>query len=240
MLPVLVLGGGKGTRMWPATAAVPKPLLPVDGVPFAIRQLEDLADRGVTEVVYSIGYLGDQIRSTLEAADLRCSVHLVDEGEELLGTGGATRLAVDDGALGDAFFVLYGDSFLPIDFAAVEAAFLAQDERTTDALMTVFRNDGRWDTSNVVFDGRRVVRYDKHEPDPAGAGMHHIDYGLSILRATTVRSHLDPGRASDLAAMFHDLSERGRLAGFEATERFFEIGSPEGLADLETHLRTRA
>jgi NDP-sugar pyrophosphorylase family protein len=217
--------------MWPATADVPKPLLPVAGVPFAIRQLTDLAERGITDVVYSIGYLGDQIRAVLGAADLGCSIRFVDEGETLLGTGGATRLAVDDGTLGDAFFVLYGDSFLPIDLAAVQSAFEVSD---AEALMTVFRNDGAWDTSNVVFRDGYVVRYDKHEPDPRAAGMRHIDYGLSVLRADTVRAHTVPGRSSDLAAMFHDLGELGRLAGYEATERFYEIGSPAGLADLES------
>jgi NDP-sugar pyrophosphorylase family protein len=237
LLPVLVLGGGRGTRMWPATASVPKPLLPVDGVPFAIRQLRDLADRGVTEVVYSIGYLGDQIRAALEPADLGLRVHFVDEGPDLLGTGGATRLAVDDGGLGDEFFLLYGDSFLPVDLAAVERAFVGAGPSAA-ALMTVHRNDGRWDTSNVVYDDGWVRRYDKHEPDPAGAGMRHIDYGLSVLRADTVRDHVAPGRPCDLAAMFQLLSERGRLAGYEVAERFYEIGSPAGLADLEARLRS--
>lgn len=232
MLACLVLGGGKGSRMWPATELVPKPLLPVAGVPFAIRQLSDLAARGVTEVVYSIGYRGDQIRATLGAADLACSVHFVDEGEDFLGTGGATRLAVDDGALGDSFFVLYGDSFLPIDLAAVQCAY---ETSGAEALMTVHRNEGAWDMSNVVFRDGYVVRYDKDEPDPPGAGMHHIDYGLSILRADTVGRMVDPGRAADLAVTFRALSEQGQLAGYEATDRFFEIGSPQGLADLESH-----
>ena len=237
MLTCLVLGGGKGTRMWPATELVPKPLLPVGGVPFAIRQLTDLAARGVTDVVYSIGYLGDQIRATLAPADLGCSVRFVDEGQDLRGTGGATRLAVDDGALGDAFFVLYGDSFLPLDLAAVERAF---DRAGAEALMTVYRNDGAWDTSNVVLGDGYVLRYDKDEPDPRSAGMHHIDYGLSILRADTVIERIPADRPSDLAALFHDLSEQGRLAAYEAAERFFEIGSPRGLADLETHFGARA
>jgi NDP-sugar pyrophosphorylase family protein len=218
--------------MWPATATVPKPLLPVAGIPFAIRQIRDLADRGVTDVVYSVGYLGHQIRDALGSAELGCSVRIVDEGDELLGTGGATRLAVDRGAVGDTFFVLYGDSYLPVDYVAVARAF----EPRADALMTVFRNEGRWDTSNVVYEAGRVVRYDKDEPDPAGAGMFHIDCGLSLLRATTVREHIAPGGPSDLAAMFHDLSELGTLAGFETDARFYEIGSPEGLADLTSYV----
>ena len=230
MLPCLVLGGGRGTRMLPATELVPKPLLPVAGVPFALRQLDDLAARGVTEVVYSIGYLGEQIRAALSAADLPCTVRIVDEGEHLLGTGGATRLAVDEGDLGEAFFLLYGDSYLPIDLAAVQACFEASG---APALMTVYRNDGAYDTSNVVFDGGRVVRYDKREPDPEGAGMRYIDYGLSVLRTATVLEHVPPGRPSDLADMFQHLSTIGQLAGYEAADRFYEIGSPDGLADLE-------
>ena len=177
--------------------------------------------------------LGDQIRDVLGAADLGCSVQIVDEGDDLLGTGGATRLAVDQGAVGETFFLLYGDSYLPVDYAAVERAFAAAD---ADAMMTVFANEGRWDTSNVVFEGGRVLRYDKHEVDPAGAGMRHIDCGLSVLRAATVREHIAPDGPSDLAAMFHDLGEVGSLAGYETDERFYEIGSPEGLADLASYV----
>jgi NDP-sugar pyrophosphorylase family protein len=226
----VVLGGGRGTRMLPATEIIPKPLLPVAGVPFAIRQLTDLGARGITEVVYSIGYLGDQIRAALEAADLPCTVRFVDEGADLLGTGGATRLVVDEGEPGEAFFLLYGDSYLPIDLRAVQDRFEASG---APALMTVFRNDGAFDTSNVVFDGEWVVRYDKHEPDPAGAGMRYIDYGLSVLRSQTVREHIPQDRPHDVADMFQHLSAIGQLAGYEAAERFYEIGSPDGLADLE-------
>jgi NDP-sugar pyrophosphorylase family protein len=226
--------------MWPATERLPKPLLPVAGVPFVIRQLTDLAARGVTDVVYSIGYRGDQIRATLDAADLPCAITFVDEGEDLRGTGGATRLAVDDGAVGDTFFLLYGDSYLPIDLAPVQAAFeTAFEAGDAAALMTVYRNDGALDTSNVVFDGHRVVRYDKSEPDPRAAGMRYIDYGLSVLRSATVREQIPPGGAHDLADMFQHLSTLGLLAGYEAASRFYEIGSPDGLADLEALLGDR-
>jgi NDP-sugar pyrophosphorylase family protein len=233
-LTCLVLGGGPGTRMRPATATLPKPLLPVAGEPFAAHQLRWLAAEGVTDVVYSIGYLGDMMRAALgDRSDLGCSVRFVDEGEQRLGTGGAVRFALDDGALGERFFVLYGDSYLQIDLAAVVGAFEASG---AEALMTVYRNDGAWDTSNVVFDGQRVLRYDKSERDPAAAGMRYIDYGLSILQAETVRSRLPADGPSDLADLFGPLSVDGQLAGYEASHRFFEIGSPEGLAELQRHL----
>ena len=143
------------------------------------------------------------------------------------------RFALDEGALEGAFFVLYGDSYLRVDLRSVVDCFEQSD---AEALMTVYRNDGAWDASNAEFDGRWVVRYDKREPDPVKAGMHYIDYGLSILRADSVRARLPAGTPSDLADMLHSLSLEGRLAGYEAHHRFFEIGSPAGLADLQHHL----
>ena len=232
--PCLVLGGGAGTRMRPATDTVPKPLLPVAGEPFAVHQLRWLATQGITDVVYSIGYLGRLIRDELtDRDDLGCVVRFVDEGDRRLGTGGAVRFAVDAGALGETFFVLYGDSYLRIDLAAVADAFTRSE---AEALMTVYRNDGRWDASNADFDGQRVVRYEKHVTDPERGGMHHIDYGLSILQAASVRRRVPAKVPSDLADLFGAVSREGRLAGYEAQHRFYEIGSPAGLADLRRHL----
>ncbi len=235
MLPCVVLGGGLGTRMRSVDDRLPKPLLPVAGRPFVLHQLEWLGRQGVHELVYSIGHLGHLIREELDGRDdlWGCSVRFVDEGDQLLGTGGAVRLAVETYGLDAPFFVLYGDSYLDLDLAAVEEAHTASG---LDALMTVYRNEGRWDRSNVVFDGVRVRRYDKYEPDPGGAGMDHIDYGLSILRGETVLACVPEGGPSDLAEVFNVLSVEGRLAGYAAERRFYEIGSPEGLAALEADL----
>ena len=145
--------------------------------------------------------------------DLGCSVRFVDEGSQQLGTGGAVRFALDQGVLDETFFVLYGDSYLRVDLSAVADRF---EESGDEALMTVYRNDGRWDASNAVFDGHRVVRYDKHEPDPQAAGMHHIDYGLSVLRAESVRERLPGSGPGDLADTMRSISLDGRLAGYEA------------------------
>jgi NDP-sugar pyrophosphorylase family protein len=220
--------------MRPATDTLPKPLLPVAGEPFAVHQLRWLASEGVTDVVYSIGYLGEMIRDALTSRrDLGCTVRFVDEGAQLLGTGGAVRFALDAGPLDEVFFVLYGDSYLRLDLGAVVGRF---EEHAPEALLTVFRNEGAWDSSNVVFDGTWVTRYDKREADPAGAGMRYIDYGLSMLRAESVRARIPDGPPADLADMLNSISLDGRLAGYEAHHRFFEIGSPAGLADLQHHL----
>jgi NDP-sugar pyrophosphorylase family protein len=140
--------------------------------------------------------------------------------------------------LDDDFLVTYGDSFLPVDFAAVGAALRASGQ---PALMTVFRNDGRWDSSNVIFDGRAgmVTLYDKHHRTRPAADFAYIDYGLTALRRQVVADEVPAAGKADLADLFFALSRRGALAGLEVRERFYEIGSPAGLEDFERWLAAR-
>ncbi len=229
----LILAGGLGRRMRPRTARLPKALIPVNGQPFAHYQLDWLARNGVGQVVYCLGYLGRMIRDYVgDGGKWGLGVAYSDEGEDLRGTAGAVRLALDSGLLEDGFFVLYGDSFLPIDLAPVwEAA-----DGGSKPLMTVFRNQGRHDRSNVVFTGGRVTLYEKGRADAAEIGMEHIDYGLSVITGEIVRAQVPPGGRHSLADLFNRLSHAGRLDGHEVFQRFYEIGSPQGLRDLEAFL----
>ena len=226
--------------MRPLTNRIPKALIPIGDRPFIDHQLDWLAGHGVTDVVLCVGYKADAIRAHLGGegggrSGLR--VRFVDEGDDLRGTAGALRLALDEGALEPAFLVTYGDSFLPIDFAAVYRAFGACGR---SALMTVFRNDGRWDASNVIFEGGQVVLYDKQRRTRPAADFTFIDYGLSAMSRQVIADEVASGASADLAALWHALSVRGDLAGFEVTQRFYEIGSPEGLEDFERWLRQQA
>jgi NDP-sugar pyrophosphorylase family protein len=217
------------------TDAVPKTLISVGGVPFASHQLDWLAREGVDRVVYCIGYRGELVRDYVgNGARWGLSVEFVDEGDRLRGTAGALRFALDEDALDDRFFVLYGDSYLPIALKPVWTAFV---ETSLPALMTVLRNEGRWDRSNARVEDGLVTTYDKSEtgPDPA---LEWIDYGLSALKRSVVEERIPREGESDLADLFRQLSEARLLAAFEVRERFFEIGSPVGLADLEQHLRS--
>ncbi len=224
----VILAGGLGTRMRPLTETCPKTLLPVHGRPFAWHQMHWLAAQGVTDVVYSIGHHGEMIRQYWEQEPSPVpSIRYVDEGQELRGTGGALKLALESGVLAESFFVTYGDSYLPVQFAPVWEAFHASD---MPALMTVLRNGGRWDRSNVIYKNGRVVLYDKQ----GDASMEYIDYGLSAMHRALLAGITE--NVFDLAAIFHELSMRGQLAGFEVSERFYEIGSPQGLHDLEEYL----
>jgi NDP-sugar pyrophosphorylase family protein len=224
----VILAGGLGIRMRPFTEGCPKTLLPVGGRPFAYHQLYWLAAQGVTEVIYSIGHQGEMIRRYWEWEQPPvASVRYVDEGARLRGTGGALRLAREQGVLDESFLVIYGDSFLPVAFTPVWEAF---EQSGMPALMTVLRNEGRWDRSNVIYEDGHIVLYDK-TGNPA---MRYIDYGLLAFH----RQLFDDTTPEvfDLAAKLHDLSLEGRLAGFEVDHRFYEVGSPAGLHDLEHYL----
>jgi MurNAc alpha-1-phosphate uridylyltransferase len=233
-LQCVVLAGGLGTRMRPVTEAVPKALVPVLGRPFADWQLELLAEQGVERVVFCIGYRGELLREHVrDGSRFGLAVSWSDEGGSLRGTAGAIRLALDSDMLDEAFLVLYGDSYLPISIAAVEDAWTSS---RMPALMTVMRNDGRWDSSNCIYEDGRVVLYDKSRQASGQAGMRWIDYGLSVLSRSVVADRVPAGGVADLAQLQHDLSIAGRLAGAEVTERFYEAGSPSGMRDLEQYL----
>jgi NDP-sugar pyrophosphorylase family protein len=230
-LPVAVLAGGLATRLGPLTKQTPKCLLEVSGRPFIHHQLRHLRDQGVTKVVLCLGYLGEPVVEAVgDGSAFGMEVAYSFDGPELRGTAGAIRRALPH--LGEAFFVLYGDSWLECRYADVQAAFEAAG---TLALMTVFRNEGRWDTSNVEFDGGRILAYDKVHRSPA---MRHIDYGLGILDRRAMDVVPETG-ACDLATVYQEMLRRGELAGFEVAERFYEIGSVAGLEETRAHLAGR-
>jgi len=232
-----ILAGGLGTRMQSQAAGLPKALVPIGGRPFVDHQLELLADSGVQDVVFCLGYGGAALqRHVGDGSAYGLSVRYVDEGDELRGTAGALRLALDEGALSEAFFVLYGDSYLPIDMEPVWRAFW---ESGLPAMMSVYLNEDRWDTSNAIVSAGRVVLYDKRGTDARATERRWIDYGLSVLRADLIDQRIRANATADLADVYHDLSLEGKLAAFEVKERFYEVGSPEGLTELERHLAGR-
>jgi NDP-sugar pyrophosphorylase family protein len=218
---------------------IPKALIRVRELPFIDHQLRWLASHGVDDVLLSIGHLGKLLRDHVkDGAPFGLRVRYVDEGEDLRGTAGALRLALDSGLLEDHFLVTYGDSYLPVDFGELAHLF---NRSGRPAMMTVFRNDGRWDRSNVIVDGDRVTLYDKHRKSSAtNAPMEYIDFGLLAMRRSVIAERVASGTPADLAELLHELSLEGQLAAHEVKTRFYEIGSPQGLADLEQFLGTLA
>ena len=227
MLPVAILAGGLATRLRPITETIPKALVDVAGKPFICRQLEYLNTQGIRSVVLCNGYLGEMIQAVVgDGSSYGLDVSYSLDGPVLLGTGGALKQALP--LLGNAFFVLYGDSFLPVDFGAVERAFF---ESKKAALMTVLENGDRWDKSNVLFSEGELLEYNKHAPRPE---MKFIDYGLGVLTRRVLENY-PAGERFDLADVYHTLSLKGQLAGYELHERFYEIGSHSGLKETEIY-----
>jgi len=228
MLPVAILAGGLATRLRPATETIPKALMDINGEPFLAHQLRLLSRSGIRRVVFCIGYRGAQIQDYVrDGSQFGLQVDYSLDGPRLLGTAGAIHKALP--LLGQQFFVLYGDSYLPCDYTAIEQSFLTSGKL---ALMTVFRNDGRWDLSNVEFSEGRIVMYDKTNRTSA---MRHIDYGLGVLSSAVFHS-LPEDRPHDMASVYRDLVERGELAAYEVPERFYEVGSLDGIREFSSYL----
>jgi len=228
MFPVALLAGGLATRLRPITQEIPKSLIEVAGVPFICHQLEYLRNHGINSVVLCIGFLGEMIQEVVGNGS-RWDMHVSysPDGPSLLGTGGALRQALP--LLGEHFFILYGDSYLPIDFSDVEKTYVASGKK---GLMTVLKNQNRWDKSNVEFDAGQITEYNKTVIRPQ---MHYIDYGLGILQSTVLQAY-PAGQSLDLSKVYNDLSLAEGLAGYEVFERFYEIGSHQGIADTQAYL----
>ncbi len=231
MFPIAILAGGLATRLRPITETIPKALVDVAGKPFIARQLSYLREQGVSRVVLCIGYLGDMVRDIVGRGDaFGLDVSYSEDGPNLLGTGGALAKAIP--LLGDDFFVLYGDSFLPVDFSYVQDAYEKSKQR---ALMTVLKNQNQWDKSNVLFVDGRLHEYNKRTPR---AEMTYIDYGLGVVSASVLKQR-PVSQSFDLADVYQDLSLLGQLAGLEVHERFYEIGSHTGLKETEDYFLTK-
>ena len=221
-LPVAILAGGLGTRLGKKTLNKAKVLINVAGTPFISRQLNYLSDQGIKDIVICVGHLGNQIKNYIgNGSKYNLNVSYSDDSDQLLGTGGSIKKACQ--ILGEHFFILYGDSFLPVNFSLVEKAYFQEKK---PALMTVLKNKGRWDKSNAYFKDK-CVKYNKKKPQK---NMDYIDYGLTIVR-NSIFSDFPSNEVFDLADVFENLSNKSLLAGFEIYDRFYEIGSINGLND---------
>jgi NDP-sugar pyrophosphorylase family protein len=230
MIPIVILAGGLAIRMRPVTEKIPKSMIDINGKPFIYHQLHLLKDKGISHVILCLGYLGEQVAGYVGNGDnFHLQVDCFFDGDRLLGTGGAIKHIGEK--LPDNFFVLYGDSYLDIDYKAIETAYYSSAK---NGLMTIFKNENKWDTSNIIFKNNEIIKYSKKNKTN---DMNYIDYGLGILKKSVFASfpENDP---FDLAEVYEHLTNTRQLAAYEVDERFYEIGSPAGLAELCDKLKT--
>ena len=231
IFPVTILAGGLARRLQPVTETIPKALVDVNGEPFIAHQLRLLHTNGVDRVIICAGYLGKMIQDCVgDGGRFGLQVEFSFDGPRLLGTGGAIKQALP--LLGEGFFVLYGDTYLSCDYRAVQTEFKRSGRL---ALMTVFRNENRWDRSNVECVNGRILAYDKEKRTPR---MQHIDYGLGVFNRSAFEI-VPRDQPYDLATLYHSLLMQGQLAAYEVDQRFYEIGTFEGLEETRRHLAVR-
>ncbi len=228
-MQLAILAGGLGTRLGPLTAQTPKSLVPVLGSPFLEHQIRLVRQAGVKRLVLCIGHHGEQIVERFgDGSAYGVEIIYSQEGEQLLGTGGALKKA--EHLLDEAFLMMWGDSYLILDYAAIWRSFQAQD---LPAMMVVFRNENQRVPSNVVVEGGKVTVYDKWSKDPDKV---YIDEGLTCLNRQLLET-VPAGQPFAIEQVFRDLATEGKLAAYETSQPFYEIGSPEGIAELETILQ---
>jgi len=223
--PVIILAGGLATRLHPITEKIPKALVEVGGLPFIAHQLNLLKSHGIRFVVISTWYKGEMIRDFVgDGSRFGMEVRYTFDGENPLGTGGAIRKSLP--LFKEPFFVLYGDSYLPCNYADIQAHF---DTHRKPALMAVYRNEGKWDTSNVEMINGQILCYDKKNRN---LRMQFIDYGLGLFKPE-VFSSVSEDQPADLAEIYQKLVADYKLLAYEVKERFYEIGSFTGLRELD-------
>lgn len=231
MLPVVILAGGLATRLYPQTLKTPKSLIEINGLPFIHHQLLLLKEKGVTEVILCVGHLGHMIEEYVgNGSRFGLNVHYSYDGDTLLGTGGAIKKAT--AILPDAFIIQYGDSYLDIDFEPIIERF---EQAELPVLMTVFHNQNKFDTSNVLVKNGRILKYDKKDHDPT---MEYIDYGLIVIRKSIFDDY-PPQAYFDLSTLLSQSAASGQVASYEVKKRFFEIGSVQGIKETGDYIRKR-
>jgi NDP-sugar pyrophosphorylase family protein len=229
IFPVTILAGGLATRMRPLTTEIPKALIEVNGEPFIAHQLRLLKQHGIDQVVLCVSYLGEKIVSYVgDGQRFGLEVQYSFDGATLLGTAGALKKALPL-FTAESFFVLYGDSYLTCNYRDVQKAFLTSKKL---GLMTVFKNEDRWDKSNVIYHEEKILAYDKANRNEK---MKYVDYGLGLFHKTAF-DEISENESFDLATLYQNLLQRNQLAGFEVKERFYEIGSFEGLEEIKSRL----
>lgn len=225
---LLILAGGMATRLKPVTEKIPKSMIEVAGRPFIEHQLELVKRNGIRRILICASHLGEMIMEHVgNGSRFGVDVDYSLDGDKLLGTGGAVKNSLDK--LDESFFVLYGDSYLNTDFEVINEYFFRQNK---PSLMTVYRNMGNWDSSNVVFARGEILAYDKRNKTP---DMQHIDYGLGILSHVCFDEFRERD-VFDLAEVYSLMLLKKQLAGFEVHERFYEIGSFEGLKETGEYI----
>jgi len=229
--PVIILAGGLATRLRPITQTIPKAMIEVSGKPFIEHQLNLLKEKGISKVILCVQYLRQEIEDFVGIGErFGMEVKYSYDGDKYLGTGGAVLNALK--LVGNEFFILYGDSYLDINYAD---AYNFYNQRKETALMTIIKNNNNWDKSNIIYHNNKIIEYDKEKNS---SDMEYIDYGLGIVTKEAFNKFRYSSKF-DLSLVYQELIKNSNLIGYPADKRFYEIGSFEGIKDTENYIVNR-
>lgn len=227
-LPVMILAGGRAKRLGKSAKETPKVMIDVAGEPFISHQLKLLKRSGFDRAIILTGHLGDQIKEFVgDGSSFELAIEYSDDGSKSLGTGGAIQKSLSK--VDDEFAIIYGDSYLDTRFEPILYRFRKSGKH---GLMTILKNCNHWHPSNVCFHQHLVESYDKESPS---ADMEYIDFGFSILKKSAFDS-FKKKKSFDLGEVFKELIEAKQLVGYEVSQRFYDIGTPEGLIEARAYL----
>ena len=226
IFPVIILAGGKATRLGKIAKNTPKSLIKINNHPFLYHQLIYLEKQGIKEVIICAGHLGFKIKKFIEKKKINLKIKYFNDGKKLLGTGGAIKKILP--FVKNNFFVMYGDSYLPINFRNVQKLYINSKKL---GLITIYKNKNKLDKSNITLKSGNIY-YDKFKPIK---GMHYIDYGLNILNKRVFK-YFNLKKKFDLAEVLNLISKKNLLTFMLVKKRFYEIGSLNGIKDTEDFL----
>jgi len=202
-------------------------MIDIDGKPFLEQQIEMLKKHNITDIVLCVGHLSDKIEDYFGNGDkFGVNIKYSQDGAKALGPIGAIKNA--ESLLDDVFFIMYGDSYLSVDFQKAYSFFKEHDKL---GLMVVYKNNDKYDKSNLVIKDNMVVGYREKE-------AVYIDYGTSILRKKAL-DLVPKNTMYSTGQFFSDLISKKELLAFEAEKRFYHIGNPDALEELRSFIRSQ-
>lgn len=231
MLPIIVLAGGLATRLRPLTETIPKSLIDINGIPFVVHQLRLFESKGLKRVHFCLGFLGEMVEEIVKAESWKMEITFSHDGEKLLGTGGAIKKMLKD--FPQEFMITYGDSYLDANYKDVALFYERQETGIIKGLMTVFKNDEKWDSSNVIFKDSQIITYTKKYKTEE---MEYIDFGLGILTQGHFGDY-EQDQVFDLSEIYENAAIQKQLIGYEVYNRFYEVGSFSGIQELSNYLK---
>ena len=232
MFPVVILAGGLATRLGKLTEKIPKSLIQINSNPFVYWQLKLLKESEFSEVYLLVSHFGNQILDFIgDGSKFDLKVNYIFDGEVSLGTGGAILKNLSK--LPEKFFLLYGDSYLDIDYLKMEKHFLQEE---SDYLMGVCPKTHQYNfTPNVQFSSGKVLRYSKVS---STSSMKHEDFGVSII-SKSVFMNLKGEEYKDLGSIMSVLADQGIITGYLFQEKYYEVGSEIGIELTTKYLREK-